>query len=96
MPTTLQRGCTVPRPNTAWVTDMTYVRTWEGWLYLAIVMDLYSRRIVGWAPKPTLAQDLVLDALRMAVPRRKPQPVLIHSDQGSQLGSDAWRCFCRA
>ena len=72
------------------------MRTWEGWLYLAVVMDLYSRRIVDWAPKPTLAQDLVLNALRMAVPRRKPQPVLIHSDQGSQLGSDAWRRFCRA
>ncbi|MDI3463531.1 MAG: Transposase [Nitrospira sp.] len=95
-PTTLQRGFTVPRPNTAWVTDITYVRTWEGWLYLAVVMDLYSRRIVGWSTKPTLAQDLVLDALLMAVRRRKPQHVLIHSDQGSQFGSDAWRRFCRA
>ena len=95
-PNTLQRGFTVPRPNTAWVTDITYVRTWEGWLYLAVVMDLYSRRIVGWSTKPTLAQDLVLDALLMAVRRRKPQHVLIHSDQGSQFGSDAWRRFCRA
>jgi putative transposase len=50
-PNTLQRGFTVPRPNTAWVTDITYVRTWEGWLYLAVVMDLYSRRIVGWSTK---------------------------------------------
>lgn len=66
-PNTLQRGFTVPRPNTVWVTDITYVRTWEGWLYLAVVMDLYSRRIVDWAPKPTLAQELVLDALLMAV-----------------------------
>ena len=95
-PNTLQRGFTVPRPNTAWVTDITYVRTWEGWLYLAVVMDLYSRRIVGWSTTPTLAQDLVLDALLMAVRRRKPQHVLIHSDQGSQFGSDAWRRFCRA
>jgi putative transposase len=95
-PNTLQRGFTVPRPNTAWVTDITYVRTWEGWLYWAVVMDLYSRRIVGWSTKPTLAQDLVLDALLMAVRRRKPQHVLIHSDQGSQFGSDAWRRFCRA
>jgi putative transposase len=95
-PNTLQRGFTVSRPNTAWVTDITYVRTWEGWLYLAVVMDLYSRRIVGWSTKPTLAQDLVLDALLMAVRRRKPQHVLIHSDQGSQFGSDAWRRFCRA
>ena len=66
-PNTLQRGFTVPRPNTAWVTDITYVRTWEGWLYLAVVMDVYSRRIIGWSTKPTLAQDLVLDALLMAV-----------------------------
>lgn len=95
-PNTLQRGFTVPRPNTAWVTDITYVRTWEGWLYLAVVMDLYSRRIVGWSTKPTLAQDLVLDALLMAVRRRKPKHTLIHSDQGSQFGSDAWRRFCRA
>ena len=95
-PNTLQRGFTVPRPNTAWVTDITYVRTWEDWLYLAVVMDLYSRRIVGWSTKPTLAQDLVLDALLMAVRRRKPQHTLIHSDQGSQFGSDAWRRFCRA
>lgn len=95
-PNTLQRGFTVPRPNTAWVTDITYVRTWEGWLYLAVVMDLYSRRIVGWSTKPTLAQDLVLDALLIAVRRRKPQHVLIHSDQGSQFGSDAWQRFCRA
>jgi putative transposase len=86
----------VQRPNQAWVTDITYVRTWEGWLYLAVVMDLYSRRIVGWSTKPTMAQDLVLDALLMAVRQRKPQHVLIHSDQGSQFGSDAWRRFCRA
>jgi putative transposase len=91
IPNTLQRGFTVQRPNQAWVTDITYVRTWEGWLYLAVVMDLYSRRIVGWSSKPTIAQDLVLDALLMAVRRRQPQHVLIHSDQGSQFGSDAWR-----
>ena len=56
-----------------------------------IYSDLYSRRIVGWSTKATLAQDLVLDALPMAVRRRKPRHVLIHSDQGSQFGSDAWR-----
>ena len=95
-PNTLQRGFTVQRPNTAWVTDITYVRTWEGWLYLAVVMDLYSRRIVGWSTKSTLAQNLVLDALLMAVRRRKPTHALIHSDQGSQFGSDAWRRFCKA
>jgi putative transposase len=95
-PNTLQRGFTVPRPNTAWVTDITYVRTWEGWLYLAVVMDLYSRRIVGWSTKPTMARELVLDAILMAVRRRKPTHTLIHSDQGSQFGSDAWRRFCHA
>lgn len=95
-PNTLQRGFTVQRPNRAWVTDITYVRTWEGWLYLAVVMDLYSRRIIGWSTKSTLAQDLVLDACLMAVRQRKSQHVLIHSDQGSQFGSDAWRRFCRA
>ena len=65
-PNTLQREFTVQRPNTAWVTDITYVRTWEGWLYLAVVIDLYSRRIVGWPTKPTMARELVLDALLMA------------------------------
>jgi putative transposase len=92
-PNTLQRGFTVSRQNTAWVTDITYVRTWEGWLYLAVVMDLYSRRIVGWSTKSTMARELVLDAILMAVRRRKPRHTLIHSDQGSQFGSDAWRRF---
>lgn len=95
-PNTLQRGFTVQRPNTAWVTDITYVRTWEGWLYLAVVIDLYSRRVVGWSTQPTMARELVLDALLMAVRRRKPTHALIHSDQGSQFGSDAWRRFCHA
>lgn len=95
-PNTLQRGFTVQRPNTAWVTDITYVRTWEGWLYLAVVMGLYSRCIVGWSTKPTMARELVLDAILITVRRRKPTHALIHSDQGSQFGSDAWRRFCHA
>ncbi len=95
-PNTLQRGFTVPRPSTAWVTDITYVRTREGWLYLAVAMNLYSRRIVGWATKPMIARELVLDAPLMAVRRRKPIHTLIHSDQGSQFGSDAWRRFCQS
>ena len=75
----------------------TYIRTWQGWLYLAVVMDLHSRKIVGWSMKPTLAEEVVLDALMMAVWRRKPQqPVLVHSDQGSQYGSDDWKRFCDA
>ena len=95
VPNILQRGFTVAQPNRAWVTDITYVRTWEGWLYLGVVMDLHSRRIIGWSTKSTLARELVLDALLMAVKRRHPQQTLIHSDQGSQYGSDDWLRFCR-
>lgn len=95
-PHTLQRGFTIQRPNAAWVIDITYVRTWEGWLYLAIVMDLYSRRIVGWSTKPTMARELVLDEILMAEQHRKPNHTLIHSDQGSQFWSNAWRRFCQA
>ena len=63
--------------------------TWAGWLYLAVVMDLHSRMIIGWSMQSTLARDLVLDALLMAVWRRKPSElVIVHSDQGSQFGSD--------
>ena len=93
-PNTLQRAFTVDKPNQVWVTDITYIRTWQGWLYLAVVMDLYARNIIGWSMKPTLARELVLDAILMAV-RRKPQHTLIHSDQGSQYGSDDWLRFCR-
>lgn len=96
-PNRLQRQFTVERPDQAWVTDITYIRTWQGFLYLAVVMDLYARKIVGWSMKPTLAKELVLDALVMAVWRRGPKTrVLVHSDQGSQYGSDAWLRFCDA
>jgi putative transposase len=96
-PNKLQREFSVEQPNRVWVTDVTYIRTWQGWLYLAAVMDLYARNIVGWSMKPTLARELVLDALLMAVCRRRPQhSVLVHSDQGSQYGSDDWLRFCRA
>ena len=75
---------------------LTLLRTYEGWLYLAVVMDLSSRRIIGWSMKPTLAKELVLDALLMAVWRRQPkQDVIIHSDQGSQYSSDDWNRFCQ-
>ena len=95
-PNKLERRFTVARPDCAWVTDITYIRTWQGWLYLAVILDLYSRRVVGWSMKPTLAREIVLDALMMAVWRRKPQQsVLIHSDQGSQYGSDDWQRFCK-
>jgi putative transposase len=96
IPNLLQRQFTVTRPNRAWVTDITYIRTWQGWLYLAVVMDLFSRKIVGWSTRPTIHRELVLDALLIAVRRRKPRGTLIHSDQGTQYGSDAWRRFCRS
>ena len=96
-PNLLQREFTVARPNQAWVTDITYIRTWQGWLFLAVVMDLYARNIVGWSMKPSLAKEIVLDALLMAVWRRKPtSSVLVHSDQGSQYGSDDWLRFCKS
>ena len=84
------------RPDHAWVTDITYIRTWQGWLYLAVVIDLFARNVVGWSMKPTLAKELVVDALLMAVWRRKPKDtVIVHSDQGSQYGSGDWLRFCR-
>jgi len=96
VPNHLQREFLVDRPNSVWVTDITYIRTWEGWLYLAAVMDLYSRKIVGWSMKSKMTRDLVLDAILMAVWRRRPEDeVLVHSDQGSQYGSDDWHRFCR-
>jgi putative transposase len=96
IPNLLKRQFTVTRRNKAWVTDITYIRTWQGWLYLAVVMDLFSRKIVGWSAKPTIHQELVLDAVLMAVRRRRPRGTMIHSDQGTQFGSDAWRRFCRS
>src|SRR6266496_4991950 len=84
IPNLLQRQFTVTRRNKAWVTDITYIRTWQGWLYLAVVMDLFSRKIVGWSTRPTIARELALDAVMMAVRRRRPKRTLIHSDQGSQ------------
>ena len=96
IPNLLQRQFTATHPNTAWVTDITYIRTWQGWLYLAVVLDLFSRRVVGWATRSTIHRELVLDAVLMAVRRRRPRGTLIHSDQGTQFGSDAWRRFCRS
>ena len=96
IPNLLQRQFTVTQPNRTWVTDITYIRTWQGWLYLAVVMDLFSRKIVGWATAPTIHRELVLDAVLMAVRHRRSRGTLIHSDQGSQYGCDAWRRFCRS
>jgi putative transposase len=86
-PNTLDRGFTVSQPNRVWASDITYVRTWEGWLYLAVVIDLFSRRVVGWSIQSSLHTDIVLSALTMAVGQRLPEPGLLqHSDRGSQLG----------
>ncbi|WP_448310476.1 IS3 family transposase [Pantoea sp. PGP6] len=96
-PNRVQRQFTVVRANQVWVTDITYIRTWQGWLYLAVVIDLFARNVVGWSMKPTLSRELALDALMMAVWRRKPDSeVIVHSDQGSQYGSDDWQRFYRA
>lgn len=90
----LQQDFKVAMPDHAWVTDITYVRTHEGWLYLAVVIDLYSRRVVGWSMQSRMHMDLVLSALLMAVWRRKPkQKVIIHSDQGSQFTGHEWQKF---
>lgn len=96
-PNRVQRQFTVVQANRVWVTDIINIRTWQGWLYLAVVIDLFARNVVGWSMKPTLSHELALDALMMAVWRRKPDgEVIVHSDQGSQYGSDDWQRFCRA
>ena len=95
-PNRLQREFTVEHPNSTWVTDITYIRTGQGWLYKALVIDLYARNVVGWSMEPTLARGLVIDALLMVVRRRKPQSkVVVNSDQGSQYGSDDRLRFCK-
>jgi len=87
----LDRDFVADAPNQRWVADITYLRTWEGWLYLVAVQDLYSRRIVGWAMADHMRTELVTDALEMALAQRRPEPGLIwHSDQGSQFVSLAF------
>ncbi|MCD1592223.1 MAG: IS3 family transposase [Qipengyuania citrea] len=94
---TLARQFDVAAPDKTWVTDITYIRTQEGFAYLAVVIDLYSRRVVGWSMQNRQTTDLVLQALLMAVWRRKPKgKVLIHSDQGSQFTSMDWTSFLKA
>ncbi len=94
-PNTLKREFTVTEPNVAWVTDITYIRTWQGWLYLAVVVDLYSRKAVGWSMKPTIAREIVLDAILMAVSRRRPtHKVLVHSDRARNMAATTGYAFC--
>ena len=91
-PNRLAQDFTAKAPNQKWCADITYVATREGWLYLAIIIDLYSRLIVGWAIRDDLSRHLVLAALGMATRRRRPQPGLIHhSDQGSQYTSSHYQ-----
>ena len=98
----LQRQFEVNEPNQSWVTDITYIRTYEGWLYLAVVLDLFSRQIIGWSMHSRMETDLVMNALLMTVWKRKPKTkVVVHSDQGSQYTSYEWQDFlkriiCRA
>jgi len=88
----LSRSFTVERPDRAWVTDITYIWTWEGWLYLAVVIDLFSRRVVGWSMTDHLRTELVLNALTMALGQRFPEGELVHhSDRGSQYASEVYR-----
>lgn len=96
IPNLVKRNFNVSQRNRIWVTDITYVRTWQGWVYLAVVLDLFSRKVVGWATRQNMHRDLALDALLMAVRLRKPDGTIVHSDQGSQYGSDDWRRFCQS
>ena len=92
----LDRQFDVIEPDQFWVTDITYIRTFKGFVYLAVVIDLYSRRVVGWALKNRQMTELVLQALLMAIWRRKPKGrVMIHSDQGSQFTSIEWAAFLK-
>ena len=96
VPTRLQRQFSTATPDEAWVTDITYIRTHEGWLYLAVVLDLFSRRVIGWSMQSRITKELALDALLMAVWRRNPQnAVTVHSDQGSQYTSHEWQAFLK-
>lgn len=87
-PNLLQQNFSASKPNEKWVSDITYIWTEEGWLYLAVVMDLYSRMVVGWSMSERMTSKLVIDALQMAIWRRNiPRGVIIHSDRGSQYCS---------
>lgn len=91
-PNLLQRNFKVDRPNKVWVGDITYVRTWQGWLYLAVLVDLFSRRVVGWATSSHIDTALTLEALQMALSRRDvPAGLIHHTDRGSQYASGDYR-----
>jgi putative transposase len=94
-PDLVQRKFVADAPNQLWVADITYIPTWAGFLYLAVVLDAWSRRIVGWAMATHLRTELILEALDMAVWRRRPENVIHHSDQGCQYTSLAFGARCR-
>lgn len=95
-PNHLQRQFDVEAPNRVWVTDITYIRTHEGWLFLAAVLDLFSRQVIGWSMGPRMDRELALNALLMAVWRRQSKEmVMVHSDQGSQFSSYDWQAFLK-
>jgi putative transposase len=94
-PDLVERKFAALRPDQLWVADITYVPTWSGFLYLAVVLDVYSRRVVGWAMANHLRTELVLAALDMAIYRRRPTDVIHHSDQGTQYTSIAFGSRCR-
>ena len=96
IPDRLERDFTATTPNSKWVSDITYISTAEGWLYLAVILDLYSRLVVGWAMGTTLTADLVLTALDMAAGRRPlPEGLIYHSDHGSQYTCDAVQTWAK-
>lgn len=94
-PDLVDRDFTAEGPNLLWVADITFVPTWTGFLYLAVTLDAFSRRVVGWAMATTLHSQLVLDALNMALVTRRPKDVIHHSDQGSQYTCIAFGKRCR-
>jgi putative transposase len=92
----LQQRFDVMEPNKVRVTDIIYIRTHEGWLFLAAVIDLFSRPVIGWSMQPRMDRELALNALLMAVWRRQPkETVMVHSDQGSQFSSYDWQDFLK-
>ena len=94
-PDLVQRNFTASRPDELWVADITYVPTWAGFLFLAVVLDVFSRRIVGWAMATHMRTELIVDALHMAAEQRRPSGVIHHSDQGSQYTSITFGLRCR-
>ena len=95
-PDLVQRQFQAEGPNRLWVADATYIPTWAGFLYLAIVLDVFSRKVVGWAMATHLRTELMLEALEMALGQRRPQAVIHHSDQGTQYTSIAFGLRCQA